>query len=94
MKQPGSTSKIKEIVNFFRFDFWNWLRDMPKCKHGGYCNTNVSNYYSKAIKGLNRSEVIYGYKYFCGKCGKNISKHFEDQYLWNLSREIKKKMKN
>jgi hypothetical protein len=89
MKQSRSTSKIKEIIDFFRFDFWNWMRDMPKCKEGGYCNTDVSNYHSQVIKGLNESVILWGYRYRCSKCNKDISKHFEDEYLWRLGKSVR-----
>ncbi len=84
---------MKKIIHFLRFDFWSYLNGNPKCKKGGYCNTEISRYYSKVIKGLNHSEFIYGYKYFCDKCGKNISDHFDDEYLRNLSSQIKERNK-
>jgi uncharacterized protein with PIN domain len=89
MKQLRSTSKIREIIDFFRSDFWNFMRGMPKCKERGYCNTEVSNYRSQVVRGLNESVVLQDYRYRCSKCNKDISKHFEDEYWWRVGKSVR-----
>ena len=63
------------IIKFFKEDFWSFMCALPKCKKGGYCNQNRSQYYIDEIKVGDKSVIVYGYKYYCSKCGSNTTEY-------------------
>jgi hypothetical protein len=63
---------MKNFLKFIREDFWSWFNALPKCKKGGYCNTKNREHYAKKIITEDASTFVYGYYYYCSKCGNKI----------------------